>query len=107
MAIFASQAQNFDPAPYRHVRSGARSRRYIEGQETSGWVFDPRPEYSNRVNPILAEFRRSSPWDIAHDAAVELKWLDHPARPVVDATPEHIDHARKVLQKLAAWAGSE
>lgn len=54
------------------------------------------------VNPILAEFRRSAPWDVAEAARVEAEWLRAPAHPVpADATPQQVADARKVLERLA------
>jgi hypothetical protein len=92
--MFASRVVNTDPNPYAE-RAGVT-------------VFAPRPEYtlfpSNPINPILVEFRRSCPWDVPLAAAREAEWLRQPgARPVPEnATEEQIEHARKVLTRLAS-----
>lgn len=68
----------------------------------------PRPEFNrpqhNPTNPILTEFRRSAPWDLVVSAALELGWIDF--NPIPDtATPEQVEHARKVLTKIRAVFG--
>jgi hypothetical protein len=102
--IFASTPpHNTDPKPYR---SGSG----IRAAEPNGIIrnYRPRPEFdqprAHDANPILVEFRRSSPFDVADAAAREAAWLRAPAAPAVAATPAQIDHARRVLIRLAGWS---
>jgi hypothetical protein len=62
---------------------------------------------TNPTNPILLEFRRSAPWDIQKDAAREAGWLSGPNPwPIPkDATRAQVDHARRVLTRLASFSG--
>lgn len=79
----------------------------IHGEECYGCVYEAEWEVpfepTNRLNPILVEFRRSCPWDVPLAASREAEWLRQPgARPVPEnATGEQIEHARKVLTRLA------
>jgi hypothetical protein len=110
MAIFASQAQNFDPEPWVSP-DGWR----FDCNPIGDNRFDPRPEYGNRVNPVLVEFRRfcgSDEWNIGAsdvgvyaDSWVELIDLydrDHATwGPLWTCSDDEFDHARRVLQRLA------
>lgn len=62
---------------------------------------------TNPTNPILLEFRRSAPWDIAEAAAIEVGWLSGMRTAPVPATATYaqVDHARRVLTRLASFSG--
>lgn len=102
MAIFASRRVNVDPFPYvgehgsRHAYPGTLNQKRLE--------FDPRPEFDNVVNPVLEAFRsalgtRSDLAYLPSELAREYLETD-----TVRFYPEEFrDHARRVLQKLAAF----
>jgi hypothetical protein len=96
MAIFASRRVNVDPEPWVHpLKSG-----YRRAGRLPGWKFDPRPEFDNVVNPILVEFRYMYESRGFEAIGYYLRWIE------MDGwEPGHIDHARKVLRKLAAFRG--
>lgn len=109
MTQFSSREPfNDDPKPWTDTSTGERTSQRT-GYMATGWAYEPRPEYNrpqnNPTNPILVEFRRSEPWDIAIDAALELGWIDFKPIPNT-ATPAQRDHARKVLTRLANLSGS-
>lgn len=111
MAIFASRRVNVDPFPYvgehgsRHAYPGTLNQKRLE--------FDPRPEFDNVVNPILADYRT----DCEHTTwgrRNPLDWMNEAANPdtwpgvVFPFSDDAVKHARRVLQKLVAFrAGSE
>lgn len=133
MTMFSSrtaESMNRDPKPYL-----VRGRRYPEGTlpyealfGDSPVSFDPRPEFTPKTahpaNPILVAFREGrvedapmdkdaldylralSPdqWVYASDQANdELNNADTGA--AINATPEQIGHARRVLTRLATLKG--
>ena len=78
-------------------------RRFASRAEGEGWgqivEFDPRPEYDHPVNRILVAFRE----DVKQPgesllATAEWYLLDLPQS---RNTPDEIDHARRVLTRLA------
>lgn len=99
--MFNSQKINNDPYPYK-VNGGSMTR-----CDKPGFVgkFDPRPEYDNNPNPILQEFRE---FDMVRSASTTRESAAHLLLSF-DAwipswgkgyTREHIDHAKRVLEKL-------
>lgn len=104
MAIFASRRVNVDPEPWvchfmgpERCNTGSCSRA----------VFDPRPEFDNVVNPVLLDYRT----DCEYTTWVRrnpLDWMNEAANPgtwpgvVFPFSDDEMDHARRVLQKLAA-----
>lgn len=126
MTMFNSQKINTDPAPF----SGGRNQR-ISREEYLGidpvmrkcvWLLDPRPEYDNNPNPVLVAFRDYAALETfgtVSEATID-RWIDafasydefggydlwdHPKNTFhafTVAEPEHIDHARKVIARLAA-----
>jgi hypothetical protein len=86
---------NHDPAP-----------RYIENPNGDYATLCPRPEFDVPDNPILAAFRTD--WYRPEDGLGQepdvldywIDWLDYTAPQL--HTVKHIEHARRVLQKLAA-----
>lgn len=114
MAIFSSRNLIRDPEPYERAYNGADPKRVTAEAAgmTEGWYenvygeivvtrFAPRPEYAhaphNKPNPILLAFRPIYTADSA-------RWYkDHPAAVpgVRTANWGHIDHARRVLTRLA------
>lgn len=90
---------NHDRFPVRIHGSQARSQRFIARDD----IRDPRPEFDhvqhNEPNPILVSFRSN---DMNPRASDWAKWLVRPSLGAwhhADST--HIDHARKVLTRLA------
>jgi hypothetical protein len=64
--------------------------------------YDPRPEFDNH-NPILVAFRKYNTANPELDTAEGWLWgIENGHND--PATPEQIDHARRVLTKLAAIA---
>ncbi len=101
MAIFASRRVNVDPEPWVNPAGDLRYHTQVHG----GWKFDPRPEFDNVVNPILVAFRVVYDREAAGFlAGAEMREIEKGKWSAV-ASREHIDHARRVLQKLAAFRG--
>lgn len=113
--MFASKTPrdlNRDPRPYRHAANEARVKHYIEGQEAYGWAYDPRPEYDhaqhNEPNPILLAFRQHRTWewvyineDQSYAESVE-RFDGLRDESFMNVSPEQINHARRVLTRLAS-----
>lgn len=106
MSTYSSREPfNDDPEPWTNTQG----MRFAERDHVLGLIlFDPRPEFdrpqSNPMNSILLEFRRSAPWDMGKAAAIEVRWLSGPnPAPVPNtASRAQIEHARKVLTRLAS-----
>lgn len=112
MTMFASKTPrdlNHDPEPFisHHGRH--------EDADPAGWDFDvefdydPRPEFDhvqhNEPNPLLADLREFWPV-IIEDwiAALDDPWfMDGVPDEFGVATEDHRDHAKKVLNRLAAF----
>jgi hypothetical protein len=115
MAIFASQAQNFDPEPWLFISDQVfgdfRSAVDKGYHDVSGtyYAYSPRPEYGNRVNPILADYRVDCEYT-TWGSRNPLDWMQEAANPdtwpgvVFPFSDDEMNHARKVLKKLAALA---
>ena len=92
-----------DPAPWTTDALG--NSRAAEGGWGKRW--SPRREqFDTPVNRIMVEFREGWSHDPTYGAANWLISLDDPTwdvRSVFDATPAEIDHARRVLTRLANW----
>ena len=114
--MFNSQKINNDPWPYvwsghspidkartntDMFRKGSNSRMTIFGYE-----HNPRPEYDNNPNPILENYRKvgQSPDSWLY---MVLSDLVNPEDPLSSGhTVEHLNHARKVLERLVNVYGS-
>lgn len=115
MTIYASKTPrdlNHDPLPFA-VKKDRASRNWM-----NEFRFEPRPEFDHvqhhPVNPILADVRRyreerqrlNNPKGWAHILRVFMRAADHGQYVTSDwerfTTPEMLDHARKVLTRLAA-----
>lgn len=89
-----------DPEPWRVELPGIHAER--GAHEVAGHsYFDPRPEFDVLGdNPILAEFRlregNAAEWVAASD------WWWRTTATFLNATPEQVEYARQVLEKLAA-----
>ena len=105
--MFNSQKINNDPEPY----IGWSGKRYSEESHTYATLEDgpvgeePRPEYDNNPNPILVAFREDLPHALVPFVTTQeaAKWWLHlpDYRDMEECfSPKHIDHARKVLEKL-------
>lgn len=104
--MFNSQKVNTDPYPWRHwppyggelreIRYASQLDGFRDPQAAGPIRFEPRPSFDNNPNPILVEFRNLT----NRDAASVLRQLPSFYTP-------HIDHARKVLQRLANLTGTE
>jgi len=76
---------------------------------TVGIRFDPRPEHDHPVNRILSGIREdvANSADLGHDVRATAEyWLsfsDDWDKDGLTATPDEIDHARRVLTRLAEW----
>jgi len=108
-------APNHDPEPLVEVASG---RRVAIGREPARgfWIVSPRPEFDVLDNPILAAFRadeyrrptkKRRGLDVSQRGLRAQVLADRLGRGIVPSkamksTPEQIDHARRVLTKLAA-----
>lgn len=101
--IFSSKKQfDTDPYPFTHQNGGRIPRRYgLPGFDT----YAPRDEYlipqTNPTNPILAAFRERE--DQRNIFAVR-QWLAFVSGvwdgSICEATPAHVDHARRVLRRV-------
>ena len=92
MTMFNSQKINNDPEPY--VVDFGLALGEVRGAEDCGshWDshdtrYEPRPEYDNNPNPILVKLRENS-----------LGW--ETIEEIAKGNLGHIDHAKRVLEKL-------
>jgi hypothetical protein len=86
---------NHDPKPYSTAANTPERRAATATDDGIEW-YDPRPEFDVVDNPILAAFRKYYPKDRPEDWV----WgIDNGHND--PATPEQIDHARRVLERLA------
>lgn len=96
-----------DPEPWREP--GRHGGRYAEKFGNDD-IFDPRPEFDHPVNRILAGVRddMAGSTDLNGDAKATAEyWLsfsDDWDKDGLTATPDEIDHARRVLTRLAGWS---
>lgn len=99
MIIYNSQRVNNDPKPYLW-QNGERTAEPSVWGNRPGHIHHPRPKYDNNPNPLLEAFRKYGP---GHFGGVE-GWIVHAMSGThadgVSITPEHIDHAYRVLTKL-------
>jgi hypothetical protein len=104
---YTSGKISHDPSPNIDNATGRRVR---SGFPVPGCTWAPRPEFDNH-NPILAYLRaslghyESFDGEEMNSAQIAADWLDHGS--LGDYAPElssptHINHARRVLTKLAA-----
>lgn len=119
--MFNSQRVNTDPKPWRYDLLGMippEKRAREATQVTGGFSYAPRDEYwSSNVNLILEDFR-SAFFEVIYSDGIlqetakwwlyllaldpEMKKVQYWGHDIVEAaTPEQIDHARKVLTRLA------
>ncbi len=113
--MFASQQINTDPKPWLEWESDSRySQAEVDAENERdrcwrGLGKRPRPEFDNTPNPILLDFRENHGATGAWLNEITLDQLDAEfLREVgnawdVPVTDEHIEHARKVLTRLAAF----
>lgn len=99
---FTSQEIDTDESPWLDPVSGIRS----DCQETDDFVHAPRSTSSNNPNPVLVGFRKMTtgrdPKWLGYAARLELTWLDRGYGSLqAEATPEQVEHARRVLQRIA------
>lgn len=119
MTIYASKTPrnlNHDPLPYLYASTDYTAR-YAHNDPghpyASSAIHDPRPEFDhvqhNEPNPILLAFRRDADemkrergWTVAMTA---LSWDRDAFDPFVDMYDLAVlDHARRVLERLASPA---
>lgn len=118
--IFNSQKINTDPEPFLSISDGKRITRakYLSGSPAArkaGWMLAPRHKYDNNPNPVLLSFRADAEESVGTDAGEFIEtvstlathWLNSDGVGDGYATPAHIDHARKVLTRLASLASKE
>lgn len=118
MTMCASQRVNTDPKPYcvaeaeNHENDGRFTRAAVRESADYYWgqggtlyhlaKFTPRPEFDNNPNPILVAYRKHGP-QLFGGTAGWLKYAMHGTMADnVPITPDHIEHARKVLARLDA-----
>lgn len=92
-----------DPAPWL-TKGGLRFAHPVEG--SGEWDF--RPEFNTPVNPILSGLREDveGSEDFSHNTVSHAEfWLSILEDQEAFSTPEHIDHARKVLARLVVLDG--
>lgn len=107
---------NDDPQPYRQMMAFARAASRESASAQHAWVYDPRPEHSrpqhNPTNTLLAHFRmidagrgEYEDWlrDIDENPHVWVRRRGGGLAlgSMVGYTDDEIDHARKVLTRLA------
>lgn len=112
MTLYSSREPfNVDPAPYY----GPWGRSAIPGGGFEGEAlsFEPRPEYdrpqNNPTNPILTDIRKNRPEGVSWTKMLKhYNWVTFAAAHYITEDWERItdesqiDHARKVLTRLAA-----
>lgn len=102
-----------DPEPWALRQANGTDIRVARREDfmpiTVGISFDPRPEFDHPVNRILSGVREdvANSADLGHDVRATAEyWLsfsDDWDKDGLTATPDEIDHARRVLTRLAAW----
>lgn len=117
--MFNSQHINNDPKPWRYDLLGMipPDKRARESEQvTGGFAYVPRPEYDNNPNPILENFRRTVnriSKGLVHiqqaedHLAITLNIVESSVFQFTEETLSHVDHARKVLTRLANIYGAE
>jgi len=102
---------NHDPLPYV-TRAGNRYEDGIwYGHDMFRRYLDPRPEFDhvqhNAPNPLLLDMREFWPVIVGDWlAALDDPWFtDGVPQEFGSVTEDHIDHARRVLSRLAAIDG--
>lgn len=92
-----------DQAPWREP--GRHGGRYAEKFGNDD-IWNPRPEFDHPVNRILVEFRQgrfaSLDWFL-HEYCHDTDFWVWDGTDAENPTPDEIDHARRVLTRLAAW----
>lgn len=93
-----------DPKPYEWngYRYTPEQRNTFPGQPCN---WSPRREqFDTPVNPILVAFRRDQSEEGGQRHVLSwAEWLEYPTT-LNRYTPEQIDHARRVLTRLANWS---
>lgn len=102
MAGFTSGKVSHDPLPWLW-EDGARSSGTAWEHAWTPSAYTPRPEFDNH-NPILVAFREYMDNFGEDDGTEAFIRAEECASGALDAfyAPEHIDHAHRVLSKLAA-----
>ena len=114
MTTYASKTPrdlNHDPLPYvwngHHPTARKRDDCRTTFRVSPDYEYDPRPEFNhvqhNEPNPILGIWRATTDGDMRGWGV----WLALAAHDMIahgTATPEQIDHARRVLERLASLA---
>lgn len=108
MTGYTSGKTTRDPKPWLSTATSPdlRASEYLDDD----WAFRPRPEYDNH-NPILVGYRANPDidlWDIGFAMFTSFggnrDWDErgHYFHSFTIATPEQVDHARRVLTRVAA-----
>lgn len=101
---FTSGKISHDPEPWQQPWPGLRRSNVPEKRfgdtAADAWAWNPRAVFDHH-NPILVLTRRVWPGPLSDGAEGILGWRDGVSTGP-NYTPEHIDHARRVLSKLAA-----
>lgn len=101
MSQFSSRSPDIDPYPWEHPNGGRIPRRY--GREPFD-IYAPRAEFvfaqTNEPNPILAQFRKQEDVRSVYALRQWVGFLVFWDGTICAATPEHIEHARRVLTPI-------
>ncbi|MBN9214700.1 MAG: hypothetical protein J0J04_07790 [Microbacterium sp.] len=107
--IFGSIVRDGDPLPHVHFHTRRRTNLAYEPDEATvlSYSWEPRPEHSHapihEANPILDAIRadvRSRYLGDVKTWMAESIWPDIPFAYVAEH-PDHLTHARRVLERLA------
>lgn len=109
MTIFKSQQVNLDPEPWLcdYEIDGKPVRSFFDGHGRYTWA-PRREQFDTPVNRVLLAFRedvRLNPYTAGFrmQAEVWLIGIDFGLGQHNGSTQQEIDHARRVLTRLANW----
>lgn len=103
---------NDDPYPWIHTHAGEScldTGGRFAFNNGIGNEYAPRPEFclpnNNPTNPILSGFRAERQKCRTRDEQCDLLfgWISWLRNPYWEWSPEHIEHARRVLTRLARF----
>lgn len=106
--LTSGKVDTVDPEPWAYRRNsktgpgpfGTPDRAAARTDRAMLWF--PRPEYDRNINPILEDFRASTNTSLARWIVALSSFTAQPEGTGHRTEPQHVEHAKRVLMKLAA-----